>query len=276
MTKTILITGATDGLGLEAAKALSAQGHRVLLHGRNPSRLAAAADQLAALPGGGPVETCLADFSRLAEVDALGRSLAGRHERLDVVINNAGVLRTADSFSDDGLDMRFAVNTFAPCLLTGRLLPLLGPGARVINLSSAAQAPVDLDALAGRKALADQLKAYAQSKLALSMWSRTMGLSRADEGPVFVAVNPGSLLATKMVKEGFGMAGRDIATGTDILVRAALSSEFAHASGEYFDNDAGRFAPPHPDALAPRKAQAVVRTIEQVLAEKLPPGAHSR
>ncbi|MCB1800010.1 MAG: oxidoreductase, partial [Gammaproteobacteria bacterium] len=84
---------------------------------------------------------------------------------------------------------------------------------------------------------------------------------------VFVAVNPGSLLATKMVKEGFGMDGNDIRIGSDILIRAALSDEFAEASGLYFDNDKGRFASPHPDALDLQKCKDVVRVIEEVLAE---------
>ena len=267
MQKTILITGSTDGIGLEAAKALYSQGHHVLLHGRNPTKLEAAKQTLSGLSGGGRVESYLADLSRMADVAALGQAISHSHSQLDVLINNAGILRVTDTITNDGFDIRFAVNTFAPCLLTRRLLPLLGPTARVVNLSSAAQSPVDLEALAGRTRIADQLNAYAQSKLALTMWSRTMADLQKEKGPIFVAVNPGSLLATKMVKEGFGMAGKDIGIGVDILVRAALSDEFAGASGLYFDNDKGQFAPPHPDALDPQKCQDVVRVIEEVLVE---------
>ena len=107
-----------------------------------------------------------------------------------------------------------------------------------------------------------------QSKLALTMSSRIMAHLQKDNGLVFIAVNPGSLLATKMVKEGFGMAGKDIGIGTDILVRAALSSEFADASGKYFDNDKGRFASPHPDALNPKKCQEAIGVIEATVADK--------
>jgi NAD(P)-dependent dehydrogenase (short-subunit alcohol dehydrogenase family) len=264
--KTILITGSTDGIGLETAKTLYSQGHHVLQHGRNPAKLEAAEKTLSGLSGGGRVESYLADLSRMADVATLGQAISESHSRLDVVINNAGIFRTTDTFTNDGLDIRFAVNTFAPCLLTRRLLPLLGPAARVVNLSSAAQSPVNLEALAGRTRIPDQLNAYAQSKLALTMWSRTMAHSQMDNGLVFIAVNPGSLLATKMVKEGFGMAGNDIRIGANILIRAALSSEFADASGEYFDNDSGQFASPHPDALDSRKSKEVVRAIEAVLA----------
>ncbi len=266
MSKTILITGSTDGIGLEAAKALHSQGHHVLLHGRNPTKLEAAERTLSELSGDRRVESFLADLSRVADVEALAQAIAEAHEQLDVVVNNAGVFRTAETFTDDGLDTRFAVNTFAPYLLSQRLLPLLGPAARVVNLSSAAQSPVDLQALAGQTEITDQLNAYAQSKLALTMWSRTMADSQKGNGLIFVAVNPGSLLATKMVKEGFGMAGNDIRIGSDILVRAALSDEFAEASGLYFDNDKGRFAQPHPDALDPQKCQEVIRVVETVLA----------
>ena len=91
------------------------------------------------------------------------------------------------------------------------------------------------------------------------MWSRSMALALKGDGPVIVAVNPGSMLGTKMVREGFGVAGGDIGIGADILIRAALSEEFAAAAGEYFDNDSGRFAPPHADALDPGKCAETVR-----------------
>ncbi|PVV08017.1 MAG: oxidoreductase [gamma proteobacterium symbiont of Ctena orbiculata] len=268
MQKTILITGSTDGIGLETAKALYSQGHQVLLHGRNPSKLEMAEKALLALPGRGRVESYLADLSSMAEVEGLAQAIGESHSQIDVLINNAGILRTADTITNDGMDIRFAVNTFAPYILTQRLLPLLGPDARVVNLSSAAQSPVNLEALAGHTRITDDLNAYAQSKLALTIWSSSMAHSQGDKGPVIVAINPGSLLATKMVKEGFGMAGKDINIGRDILIRAALSDEFTDASGKYFDNDAGRFASPHPDALDAMKSEKVVRAIEAVLANR--------
>ena len=163
MQKTILLTGATDGIGFETARLLFEQGHRVLLHGRSPEKL---------------VDT-----------------------------------------------------------------------------------EKTLNALAGQVRLEDY-EAYAQSKLALTMWSRHLALELGKNGPVIVAVNPGSLLASKMVKEGFGVAGNDIRIGADILVRAALSDEFADASGQYFDNDAGQFNPPHPDALNPATTDKVVKAMK--------------
>ncbi|MBY5991803.1 SDR family NAD(P)-dependent oxidoreductase [Ferrimonas balearica] len=264
MSKTLLITGATDGIGLATAKMLVAQGHKVLVHGRNPAKLESVAEQLNGL-GGQPVETYRADLSRLSEAVALAEAVKARHDHLDVLINNAGVFNASEPVTEEDLELRFVVNTLAPYLLARHLKSVMDGSGRVVNLSSAAQSSVDLDALNGKKALSDGA-AYAQSKLALTMWSRQLGLNLGPKDPIIVAVNPASLLGSKMVNEAFGVAGGDLNIGADILVRAALSEEFANASGQYFDNDAGRFGPPHADALDSAKSAAVVSAIEALLA----------
>ena len=265
MSKTILITGSTDGIGLETAKMLLERGHRVLLHGRNPQKLEKVVHALSKL---GTVEAYIADLSSMSDVLVLAKAVADKHEVLDVLINNAGVLKAADTITKDGLDVRFAVNAIAPYLLTKKLLPLLGTSGRVINLSSAAQAPVNLDALAGKRGELSAMDAYAQSKLAITMWTSTMAESFGANALTVVAVNPGSLLGSKMVKEGFGTEGKDIRIGADILVRAALSDEFANASGKYFDNDSGQFVNPHSDALDQKKCVAVEDAIKAIIEGK--------
>lgn len=259
MSKTILITGATDGIGLEAAKLLAEDGCKLLLHGRSAAKLEAVQAQIEG------AETYLADLSDLNAVAAMADEVAAKHDHLDGLINNAGVLKAPQTVTASGHDIRFVVNTFAPYLLAKRLMPLMDGAGRIVNLSSAAQAPVDLKALAGAISLAD-MAAYSQSKLAITMWSRIMAESLPN-GPLVVSVNPGSLLATNMVKDGFGIAGNDIGIGSGILHRAALGDEFVEKSGAYFDNDAGAFGPPHPDAIDDGKARAVVVAIEGVLAE---------
>ncbi len=97
------------------------------------------------------------------------------------------------------------------------------------------------------------------------MWSRHLAQSLKKQGPVIVAVNPGSMLGSKMVKEAFGVAGGDIGIGAEILCRAALSSDFAEASGQYFDNDARRFAAPHADVLEPDKCAQLVANLRDVI-----------
>lgn len=265
MKKTILLTGATDGIGLETAKLLASEGHTVLIHGRNDKKLATTEKTLLGISGVGIVQAYRADLSKLAEVEALASAIAKDHSTIDVVINNAGVFSTPNPVTDDGFDVRFVVNTIAPYLLTKRLLPLLSSTSRIVNLSSAAQSPVSLEALAGRRKLGDNL-AYAQSKLAITMWSFHLAKELGDEGPMIVAVNPASLLASKMVKEAYGVEGSDLGIGADILVRAALSDEFSDASGRYFDNDRGEFSQPHPDALDAAKTKKLVAAIEDVIA----------
>ena len=260
MTKTILITGSTDGLGLATAKTIAGLNHNVLLHGRSTAKLEAAQRDVVAVGGSGSVETYAADLSRTADVTKLAAAVTARHDHLDVLINNAGVFQVAETVTADGLDVRFVVNVIAPYLLTKELLPLLASDGRIINLSSAAQAPVDPAAFAGRKRL-DHGNAYAQSKLALTMWSNHLAQQLGAEGPAVIAVNPGSFLGTKMVEEAYGQSGKDVGIGADILTRAATSSEFADVSGRYFDNDSGRFASPHPDALDPAKNSAMVDLI---------------
>ncbi len=260
MTKTILITGSTDGIGLLTARKLAADGHRVLLHGRSPEKLEAADADI-----GGKVETYCADLSDMAGVKMLAEEIRTKHDRLDVLINNAGVLKAPNPVLENGLDIRFVVNTFAPYLLTQRLLPIIPQDGRVVNLSSAAQAPVSPDAMLGKLRL-NEMGAYAQSKLAITIWTREWAKSLRD-GPVMVAVNPGSLLASKMVKEGFGVAGKDMNIGADILVEAALGPRFATASGRYFDNDSGAFADPHPAALDAAHAADVMKTIQAFVSQ---------
>ena len=261
MPKTILLTGATDGIGLEAAKLLAADGHRVLLHGRSAAKLDAALAAVEGLPGA--CEGVLSDLSIMADVETLATAVSSKVDHLDVLINNAGILKTPNVRTADDVDIRFAVNTLAPYLLAKRLLPLIPADGRIVNLSSAAQAPVSLDALKGQGQLAD-MEAYSQSKLAITAWSRAMAQSLPD-GPLVVSVNPGSLLATKMVQEGFGIAGSDVGIGADIVYRAAVSDEFEGMSGAYYDNDAKKFGPPHPDALNTGAAQAIMAAMDEIL-----------
>ena len=257
--KAVLITGASTGIGRKITEVFAEKGYYVYAGARKQKDL----DALNAIEN---VQAIKLDVTVQEQIDAAVATVNKGGRGLHGLINNAGVYITPETITPDGLDVRFAVNTIAPYLLTQRLLPLLESSGRVINLSSAAQASVDTEALSGRVRLPDDYEVYAQSKLAITMWSRHMALALKENGPIFIAINPGSLLGTKMVKEGFGVAGKDIRIGAEILLRAALADEFATASGQYFDNDSGRFVSPHPDALDPQKSATTVHAIEAVLA----------
>ena len=259
MSKTILITGSTDGIGKLTAKKLAALGHKILLHGRSPDKLESAANDI-----GGDTVSYVADLSRLSNVDALATKISQKHSQLDVLINNAGVLKTSQTTTPEGLDVRFVVNTLAPYVLSRKLLSIIPKTGRIVNLSSAAQATVDLDAMSGEQKLGD-MEAYSQSKLAITIWSQELAVELKG-GPIVVAVNPGSLLASKMVKQGFGVAGNDLSIGADILCKAALDDSFADASGKYFDNDKGCFAAPNAAAQNSDHVRGVMQAIENLIA----------
>lgn len=258
MSKTILITGATDGIGLLAAKFLAELGHQLILHGRSLPKLDVAAEVV----GGNPT-TIAADLSKLGDCQAMAAELIDRDQKIDVLVNNAGVLKAHDTRTENGWDLRFMVNTFAPYLLTRRLLPLIPAEGRIVNLSSAAQAPVDFKAMLGESIPGDDLAVYAQSKLGITIWSQEMAASLPD-GPVVISVNPGSLLATKMVKEGFNVEGNDLSIGADIIVKAALDPSFASATGQYFDNDAKQFNEPHAAAKDVAHCRMVMQTLNDI------------
>ncbi|MEM7242286.1 MAG: SDR family NAD(P)-dependent oxidoreductase [Pseudomonadota bacterium] len=258
MTKTILITGATDGIGALTAKNLAALGHTILLHGRSADKLEKISSEI-----GGNTESYLADMSDLTATKTMADQISEKHDHLDILINNAGVLKLPNPITPSGIDARFVVNTLAPYVLTKALLPIMPSDGRVVNLSSAAQEGVNVDAMKDGRALSD-MSAYAQSKLAITIW--TMGMAATlPNGPLFFAVNPGSLLASKMVKEGFGVAGNDLSIGANILERAALDPDFANHNGAYFDNDSGAFSAPHPAGLDAAHRAEVMAAIEALV-----------
>lgn len=265
MAKTILLTGATDGIGLEAAKLLATKGHRLLLHGRSDDKLADAVNEVRNVNGDALIETYRADLSKPIEVEALATSITNKHKTLGILINNAGVFKTPTPRTENGYDIRFIVNSVAPYVLAKRLLPLMPSDGRIINLSSAAQSSVDLKALLNGSPLRDS-DAYAQSKLAITMWSFHLADVLGRTGPSVIAVNPASFLGSKMVKDAYGMAGKDLSIGASIIARAALNDDFADATGRYFDNDLGQFAQPHSDALDKSKNKQLVAAIEAVIA----------
>jgi len=262
--KTILLTGATDGIGLETAKVLAKPQVNLLIHGRNKDKLEKAIAILKSLNPDCNVISYQADLSSLTEVNALANKVLENHPALDVLINNAGVFVTQDTRSIDHFDTRFAVNTIAPYLLTKKLLGIMPKNGRVVNLSSAAQTSVTPAELLSTSVLSDNA-VYAKSKLALTMWSFDLAKSLDNKGPVIVAINPKSFLGSKMVEQAYGVKGGDLQIGADILVRAALSEEFSQANGRYFDNDIGQFSSPHQDALNPQKTQAITVQLDEII-----------
>ena len=263
MRKVVLITGASGGIGFETARMMAAAGHHVLLQGRSPERLDAAVRMLSITCSKARVDRYAADLSSMGEVIDLARTVADEHAALDVIVNGAGVHYALDEITEDGLDIRFAINAIAPWLLTRGLLSRLGSSGRVINVSTSRQRSVDLEALTGNVRLADGM-AYAQSHLALTMWSRALGRSLGDAGPSIIVVDPGST-AVRTVIEGDAARESDLRAGARVIVRAALESEYAGASSGVFDAGSNTFLAPHPDVADLRKSSAVLCAMESVI-----------
>jgi len=278
MTKTILITGSTDGIGKLAALNLAKAGHQVYLHGRDEDKLANVITEVKAVATGSAADNIdgfVADLSDLNAVRDMVAKVNDKLAKLDVLINNAGIYTTSSPVTKDGLDVRFVVNYLAPYVLTNALLPLLKKSdkARIVNLSSAAQAPVSYPAFAGNERLDDN-DAYAQSKLALTMWSMDLADTVADDDINVIAVNPGSLLNTKMVGEAYGKYWSSADKGANILTALAISDKFADDTGKYFDNDIkdgangdarGEFGQPHANALNKDAIAELNRRTQEVL-----------
>ena len=264
MKKDILITGSTDGIGKLTAIKLAKEGHSIYVHGRNTEKLAAAISEISAITQNRNINGFAADFSSFDSIREMADLINKDIPKLDILINNAGIFKSSESHNRHGLDIRFAVNYLAPYILTGKLIPLLKKGVdpRIVNLSSAAQSSVSREALSGRKNLT-QSEAYAQSKLALTMWS--FHLAEAVPDITVIAVNPGSLLNTKMAAEAYGQHWSSADKGADILYDLAVSGDYKGITGKYFDNDKGGFGPAHPDAYSKTEIDKLINATDTLI-----------
>ncbi len=233
---TILVTGATDGLGRRVARELAAKGAAVLLHGRSPERLEASLEELGRETGGEDLHPYLADLSSLAEVRDLADRILSEHDRLDALVNNAGIISREREESGDGHELTFAVNYLSHFLLTGLLLPLFkhSAPARIVNVASAGQSPIDFDDPMLERGY-DAMGAYTRSKLAQVMFTMELAGRLQGAGVTMNALHPASLMDTKMVRDTFGYTMSTVEEGVEAVVRLAASPELEGVTGRYFD-----------------------------------------
>jgi NAD(P)-dependent dehydrogenase (short-subunit alcohol dehydrogenase family) len=233
---TVLVTGATDGLGRRVARELAGMGATVLLHGRNPERLEATLEELRGETGSEKLGSYLADLSSLGEVRGLAERVLSEQDRLDVLVNNAGIISRGREESGDGHELTFAVNYLSHFLLTGLLLPLLRESApaRVVNVASAGQSPIDFDDPMLERGY-DAMRAYSQSKLAQVMFTFELAGRLSGIGVTVNALHPASLMDTKMVHDTFGYTMSTVEEGAEAVVRLAVSPKLEGVTGRYFD-----------------------------------------
>lgn len=239
--KVVLITGATSGLGRQLAERLAGDGATVGLHGRNPQRCDEAAQQIRETTGSDTVRFHVADLASLADVRRLADDINRQYDRLDVLVNNAGVGGgprgpATRELSADGHELRFAVNYLAHYLLTERLLPLVRSSApaRIVNVASVGQEPIDFDDVMMERAY-EAFRAYRQSKLAQILHAFDLAEHLPAEQVTVNALHPATLMNTKMVSEWFGNSMSTVEEGLEATYRLVADPELEGVTGHYFN-----------------------------------------
>ena len=233
LKKTVLLTGATDGLGKGIAEELARRGATLLLHGRDPARLEALAKQLS---GATIVRTYRADLSSLAEVRALAHAVLAAEDRLDVLVNNAGIGTTVPTVdraeSKDGFELRFAVNYLSHYLLTRELLPLLEKSApsRIVQVSSAGQQAIEFDDPQITRGYSGR-RAYCQSKLAQITQAVAQSAALKAKGITINALHPATFMNTKIVPNPIST----IEEGVTATMHLIADDDVANSTGQYFN-----------------------------------------
>ncbi len=230
-----LVTGSTDGLGRDVALRLAGAGYHVIIHGRNEERGRAVVAEIDSMAGSASL--ILADLASMAQVRTLAETVLRDYERLDVLVNNAGIGRGADETlrqeSEEGYELRFAVNYLSHFYLTRALLPLLKESApsRIVSITSTAQNPIDFDDVMLEGAY-QGTRAYGQSKLAQIMMTMDLAEELEGTGVTANAVHPAVYMATTMVLSRGGTPMTTIDEGADPVLQV-ITSPLA-GSGNYW------------------------------------------
>jgi retinol dehydrogenase 12 len=248
MPKTILITGSTHGIGETAALVLAAQGHQVILHGRNEQRCKEVAQAIESQAGNGPVPYFVSNLANLQHVRELASLIKANFDRLDVLINNAGTFCMSRQANPDGFEMTWTVNHLSAFLLTLDLLELLKASApaRIVNVSSNSHfgARLDCDLLTGwAKGMYSGPKAYGRSKLANVLFTYELHRRLDEQGVTANALHPGLVRTNIWTHYGFlsrliipiiNRRAIPLEEGAKTVVYLAASLEVEGVSGRFF------------------------------------------
>lgn len=272
--KVVLITGATSGIGFATAKALARAGMRVVMVSRDLKRGEQARAAITAETGSVQLEVVQADLASVSSIRNMAARFLAAHERLDVLINNAGVFEAHRRLSADGIEMTIAVNLVAPFLLTALVLERLRQSApsRIVNVSSATQstASIDLNDLQFERRAYRMTQAYGQSKLALLLLTKELARRLQGTGVTVNALHPGGVRTNLGNRGGLVGLGWRVArlfmispeNGARTSVYLALSPEVANVNGAYFASR--RQVSPNLIAEDPRLAARLWEILESL------------
>lgn len=264
--QTVLVTGATSGLGRALVQRLSGAGATVVAHGRDALRLARTREEIREVTGRA-VDTIQADLADLAQVHRMADEVLERYPRLHALVNNAGVgfgpPGGGREVSADGIELRFAVNHLASYLLTRRLAERLAEcaPARIVQVASVGQLALDrADPFTEHNY--DGVTAYRRSKLAQVMASFDLAADLVGTGVSVNAVHPATLMDTAMVREAGQSPSSTVEEGLDAVWRLLTDPDLDGVSGRYFDGTTD--AQPDPQADDPA-ARAWLRRLSDSL-----------
>ena len=234
--KIVLITGSTDGIGKQTARELAGMGYHINVHGRNKQSVDLAINEMNASVDNAKISGIEADLSSLSQVHKLADEIKNKYERLDVLINNAGVYMNKYVLTEDGYEMTFAVNHLSHFLLTNLLLDIIkkSDDGRIINVSSMAHqsGKIDWNNLNSERSF-NPYGAYATSKIANILFTKELAEKLNGTTVTTNALHPG-VITTKLLKAGFSITGSSVKKGAETSVFLATSSEVRNVNGEYF------------------------------------------
>jgi NAD(P)-dependent dehydrogenase (short-subunit alcohol dehydrogenase family) len=233
-----LVTGATEGIGKQTAIELLERGLFVIVHGRSEARAREAAEAISSAAKKKDVDVAVADFASLAQVRAMAQVVAKRHPRLDVLLNNAGVYAKKRTLTEDGFELTVGVNHFAHFVLTHLLLDALRASdqGRVVNVASGVHGggEIDLEDLNLEHGWSGYA-AYANSKLMNVLFSNELARRLQNTHITSNALHPG-VIATKLLRTGFGGGGASVETGARTTVMVATDPSLSTTTGAYFSD----------------------------------------
>lgn len=244
--RVVFITGATDGIGKQTAFDLAINGFQVIIHGRSIEKCETTLKEIYKQTNSNLLSYVYADLSSLKQVRNLAENVLNNFQRLDVLINNAGVYMKERKLTEDGYETTFAVNHLSHFLLTNLLLNLLkkSDDGRIINVSSIAHqnANFDWNNLNSEKSFSPY-GAYSLSKLANVLFSNELANQLKGTAVKSNSLHPG-VITTKLLRAGFNMTGASVKKGAETSVYLASSAEAAKFNGEYLIDC--KISKPHP------------------------------